>query len=373
MRTSILFRTLSFNLLVGILISAESFAETPEFAIDKVNPASNAICGVYFSSGANADINRLHWYGEKADISILSANQAYAKGSSEALTGQGSAGATQAVGLSEAAKSAVQTCQSKVNHVIHSVQKCNLDSKSIANVRKIIAEIEKSKSEGKLKSCDSSYITQFSSNSASSATGVGMGNAVDGSQAAPKAGGTENKGVLAKTGGFLKDNAMPILVGGAVGLGAYALLGDDDNKRAPASTNGGTTDGTTDGETEGETEGDNSGDNDGGLTIDTPPNPLVQTDLFTKVPTEQTNPVTSTATATEHDPAYTGVGSNQGDTSGNRDGSAGEFVTSFTCFEGESDAACRRRYGCTANEALSTCQARWDSGLISVPAIVSAN
>jgi len=195
-------------------------------------------------------------------------------------------------------------------------------------------------------------IDQFGQSTQGGSTGGDLGGSTSG--------GTEKQGALGATGGFLKKNATPLIVGGLAGLGAYAMMGgEEDNSAALAAA----IKKKKDKEKEDDDDDDTTGDTTD-LVKDAPTDTLTQTEQLTKIPTEQSTPVTSTANSTVNDPAYTGNGSDQGDTSGGRDNGVGEFLTSFGCLASETEAQCRERYACTADEAMSTCQSRWESGVV---------
>lgn len=160
--------------------------------------------------------------------------------------------------------------------------------------------------------------------------------------------GSKNSG---EKEGFLKKHGSTLAIGAVAGLGAMALMGDDKSSYVPPKK---------------KPVEEKAPEAPVDVILDKPTDNLTQTEQTSKVPTEQTSPLVVIGNASEFDPAYTGVGSNHGDSGGQRDESAGDFVVGFACREGETDAACRVRYGCTADEALTACQARWNSGLVSV-------
>lgn len=166
-------------------------------------------------------------------------------------------------------------------------------------------------------------------------------------------------GVGSTVGDFLKKNGTTIGIAAVAAGGLAMYLNKKDKKAASQQAAAASSAATTTTSTTSTTASTN---------LNAPTTASTQVQQLSQVPTEQTSPLSASANATANDPAYTGVGSALGDTSGARDSSAGTFLTTFGCLEGESDSVCRTRLACTATEAMSTCQARWNSGVISVAA-----
>lgn len=178
---------------------------------------------------------------------------------------------------------------------------------------------------------------------------------------APGTTGSSEKGLLSKSGDFLKKNGAGLALGALAGGGiAWWLNKKDDDKekerereKEQAATAGGAAGPAPASEAP-----------TAATKTDAPTDNTAQTGQTTTAPTEQSNPVAAEATVTANDPAYTGKGSAEGATGDDRDQGAGDYTTSFACGASESETQCRARYACTATESLGECETRWNSGLV---------
>jgi hypothetical protein len=325
--------------------------------------ASNA-CDQYINSQASKDLKGFdESYESKYMGAIAAQNEFGANAAQNALSGKGTPGS----GVSNAAGAqGVKACSDHAERLYDNARKaCEAQgpssTKGVEDFKKIIAQIKErgekcgaAAAQSGATSASNQQIDQFAQQTQG-------GGSTAGSAGDTTSGGTEKQGALSKVGGSLKKNATPLIVGGLAGLGAYAMMGggEEDNSAAIAAAIKKKKDKDKD-----DDDDDDTTDDSTDLVKDAPTDTLTQSEQLTKIPTEQSTPVTSTANSTVNDPAYTGNGSDQGDTSGGRDNGVGEFLTSFGCLASESEAQCRERYACTADESMSTCQSRWESGVV---------